>query len=596
MLTAPEGYVLQLSGNITTEKWDGLTVYDVSDNTGTKLLDAVSSSSRGTETAIPTVVSTGNSMTLYFYSDYSTNYAGLDLTVTLLKIVELADNADNTSVISDADGDIASVMLTGRTLYRDEWNTLCLPFNATKTGPLAEAVIKELDTETVRNGHKTGVSDGMLYLNFKDAESIVAGRPYIVKWDAITINTEADWNDFAEQVNDGTCSNKIVLLGADISVSTMVGNADHPFSGMFDGCGHTLNVSITDEGNLGTAPFRYIRDATIHNVKVTGTVTGNLHCAGLVGFASGTNSIRQCEVAASVICSGGNHSHCGGILGHGQTSTTTISDCLFSGTISGTTTATGIIYGWGDDGIHTIRNCLADGTYTDCNGIDLLKKYQGTEVVDNCYKTQDIGSRGTYTTTTGSDLVTLLGDGWKVSDENVVPKMNAIGRKIVNPTFNNVTIKGDAPTEFTSDDNVIGFLGTYNVIADIVSNWGSFDALLLGGNNTLNYAPEGTTLGACRAFFLVDPTKVGAGEPDSRLTAYHIDLGNGEILTGMFGSMPGDVDGDSVVDMRDVVAIVNYILGKEVPAGFSEAAADMNGDGKVTISDAVAVVNMLQHQ
>ena len=46
MLTAPEGYVLQLSGNITTQKnWDNLTVYDNSEASGTKLLDAVSSTS-----------------------------------------------------------------------------------------------------------------------------------------------------------------------------------------------------------------------------------------------------------------------------------------------------------------------------------------------------------------------------------------------------------------------------------------------------------------------------------------------------------------------------------------------------------------------
>ena len=69
VLTAPEGYVLQLSGNITMDNyWDNLTVYDNSEASGTKLLDAVSSTSHGTQTAIQTVASTGQSMTLYFYS------------------------------------------------------------------------------------------------------------------------------------------------------------------------------------------------------------------------------------------------------------------------------------------------------------------------------------------------------------------------------------------------------------------------------------------------------------------------------------------------------------------------------------------------
>ena len=87
-LTAPAGYSLQLSGSIKTEKdVDYLTVYDGSDNQADVLIDQVSSSVNGTETAIPTVTSTGNVMTIYFYSDNSgsdkTEFDGLDLIVTV---------------------------------------------------------------------------------------------------------------------------------------------------------------------------------------------------------------------------------------------------------------------------------------------------------------------------------------------------------------------------------------------------------------------------------------------------------------------------------------------------------------------------------
>ena len=155
-LTAPEGYVLQLSGNITTEKnFDNLIVYDGSTASGTKLLDAMSSSSSGTATAIQTVTSTCQSMTLYFKSDASgNNYAGLDLTVTLVKQVTLADNADNASAISEANNQLASVTLSGRTLYKDgAWNTLCLPFDvSTTTGPLSGdgVEVQILNTESSR--------------------------------------------------------------------------------------------------------------------------------------------------------------------------------------------------------------------------------------------------------------------------------------------------------------------------------------------------------------------------------------------------------------------------------------------------------------
>ena len=59
--------------------------------------------------------------------------------------------------------------------------------------------------------------------------------------------------------------------------------------------------------------------------------------------------------------------------------------------------------------------------------------------------------------------------------------------------------------------------------------------------------------------------------------------------------VPGDANGDGDVTFADVMAIVNYLLGK--PSGaFVLDGADFNNDGKVTITDAVGVMNMLQGQ
>lgn len=55
---------------------------------------------------------------------------------------------------------------------------------------------------------------------------------------------------------------------------------------------------------------------------------------------------------------------------------------------------------------------------------------------------------------------------------------------------------------------------------------------------------------------------------------------------------PADANGDGKVSITDVVAIVNYILGKRTE-GFHFAAADMDGNGKITITDVVAVVNKI---
>ena len=54
----------------------------------------------------------------------------------------------------------------------------------------------------------------------------------------------------------------------------------------------------------------------------------------------------------------------------------------------------------------------------------------------------------------------------------------------------------------------------------------------------------------------------------------------------------GDADGSGAVDVKDVAAMVNYLIGKE-PAGFNKSAADLNGDNDVNIADVIMLVNQL---
>ena len=52
----------------------------------------------------------------------------------------------------------------------------------------------------------------------------------------------------------------------------------------------------------------------------------------------------------------------------------------------------------------------------------------------------------------------------------------------------------------------------------------------------------------------------------------------------------GDVNGDGLVDVTDVVLIIDYILGKK-PADFIGAAADVNADGLINVTDVVMVID-----
>lgn len=102
----------------------------------------------------------------------------------ILEEVLNLNGEENSTVIANHQNSFRDVVFNGHTFYLDgEWNTLCLPFNldALAGTPLEGFTVKQLDTETEKDGHATGIDNGTLYLNFKDASSIAAGVPYIVK-------------------------------------------------------------------------------------------------------------------------------------------------------------------------------------------------------------------------------------------------------------------------------------------------------------------------------------------------------------------------------------------------------------------------------
>ena len=65
-----------------------------------------------------------------------------------------------------------------------------------------------------------------------------------------------------------------------------------------------------------------------------------------------------------------------------------------------------------------------------------------------------------------------------------------------------------------------------------------------------------------------------------------------EKIEGYGGIKPGDVNSDGEVDVADVVATVNYILGRS-SAGFVVAAADINRDKAIDVADVVGMVNII---
>ena len=195
-----------------------------------------------------------------------------------------------------------------------------------------------------------------------------ANEPYVIH------NLES-WNQFAANVNNGNSySGKYFKLVNNVSgVTTMVGDADHPFSGVFNGEYHTLTVNMTgpeaSSGNSASAqiaaPFRKISNSTISGLIVRGTVNGRgYHAAGLVGTCTGNSAIYGCGVYTDVTGVG----YVGGIVGHGGKDRLTMNRCYFAGTISGFNVFAAGLVGWCDDLEFTITQSLFKGTFSPSSG------------------------------------------------------------------------------------------------------------------------------------------------------------------------------------------------------------------------------------
>ncbi len=79
-------------------------------------------------------------------------------------------------------------------------------------------------------------------------------------------------------------------------------------------------------------------------------------------------------------------------------------------------------------------------------------------------------------------------------------------------------------------------------------------------------------------------SRAAAGENSVLLYGYKVTI--------ELAFIPGDANGDGVVNVTDIVEIVNDILGHP-SAKFDPIAADVNGDGVVNVTDIVSVVNII---
>lgn len=176
------------------------------------------------------------------------------------------------------------------------------------------------------------------------AGSGTASNPFIIK-------STAHWNALATAISEGNPNiNKdgvsFFRLDADITVSTMIGTADHPFESTFDGNGHKLTFNPQTSDADYCAPFSYTRGAEIENLIVDGIIQSSGHYAGgIIGHAEGAFTVLNCVVRTNIVSTGsGQAVYDGGFIGRvyaektGEntysTSSVNIIGCVFEGTIT----------------------------------------------------------------------------------------------------------------------------------------------------------------------------------------------------------------------------------------------------------------------
>jgi len=169
-------------------------------------------------------------------SSYDATYKGL-------YPVTLNEGTNNSSVLSSENGKTHGVTLT-RTLQAGGWNTFCAPFDISSSQITnvfgASTKVRELGSSDFNSTTKE------LTLNFTNAESIAAGKPYLLylgsgsnvvnpTFDGVTISnstttTTTDYADFVPVMNPTN------LTGGDKTVLFITG-------------GNTLTYP-TDDGNI----------------------------------------------------------------------------------------------------------------------------------------------------------------------------------------------------------------------------------------------------------------------------------------------------------------------------------------------------------
>ncbi|MGN0234225.1 MAG: CotH kinase family protein [Bacteroidaceae bacterium] len=192
------------------------------------------------------------------------------------------------------------------------------------------------------------------------------------------IGTPEQLMDFANHVNNGMVKAS-ARLTADIdmtsSPSLMIGTSANGYAGDFDGAGHRVTLALTRE--VENAALFNSLSGCVHDLIVDGTIrTSAKYAAGIASELAG-GRIQRCQSLVSIestVNGDGTHGGIAAVSYEGSL----VEDCLVNISMTGASTqCCGGVVGWAS-GFTSIRNCLVTGDISvSVSGSDLLSRNSG---------------------------------------------------------------------------------------------------------------------------------------------------------------------------------------------------------------------------
>ena len=476
---------------------------------------------------------------------------------------------------------------------------------------------------TVSGGTLTNNGDGSFTLEMPDADVTVSvdtnGAFSVIDWatvnsgdtedDAYIIYNKDQLNLLAYRVNgthgqprrgDGYFG-KFFRLGDDIAYSytsnwndiestennyEAIGRYNGgTFCGDFDGADHTIS-GIRMYDNSGSIYNDYLgifgltgNGANIHDILLADSrISGSSFIAGIVGENNG-GTITRCHVTADVanhaVAEGDAFFH-GGIVGRNQYNST-VSYCTSAATFT-----------FGDVGNRTHNYGGIAGinysTLTDnlAIGVTIPKT---TQIYHGAIVGQSLGE--------SAKLLRNYYKACKIASESDTP--SGVGCKNADVTANDGAVPGyfltldegitanvtsiTIPKHKELNDN--GEPETVAAVTYHVAAAGATVTLTVtppNGYDIASVSCNGTTIAPVEGVYSFTM-------PAEDVTINAVFIAN---------SLLGDVNRDGLVNISDVIAQVNIILGNG-SEDYDMVAANMNGDEEINISDVIALVNIILH-